>query len=130
VIVLDASAVIAVFFSSDVHHDQATALLQEHASRGFTVHPITLAETLVGAARAGRISQVHRQIRTMGVEPFTPDSDEPLLIAELRANTGLKLPDCCVLATALALSAPLITFDDKLRRGARDQAISVIEPIE
>ncbi len=66
----------------------------------------------------------------MGVDPFTPDSDEPLLIAELRATTGLTLPDCCVLATARALSAPLITFDDKLRRAAREQAIAIIEPID
>jgi predicted nucleic acid-binding protein len=130
VIVLDASAVIATFFTADPHHGRATALLESNAPGGFVLHPMTLAESLVGAARIGRINQIRRQIQNMGITVFAPDTDEPLLIAEIKANTGLKLPDCCVLATALGLSAPLITFDEKLRSAARAQSIAVVDPIE
>lgn len=129
-IVLDASVIIAVFSSQDPHHSTAVRLLEHNAGAGFRVHPMTLAETLVAAARLGRINNAYRQIRTMGIDVFTPDVDEPLLIAELRANTGLKLPDCCVLAAALNLSEPLITFDDRLRSAAREQSIVVIDGVD
>lgn len=129
-IVLDASAVIAVFSTPDPHHAKVVPLLELNAVGGFVLHPMTLAESLVGAARIGRLNQVHRLIQNMGIDVYEPDADEPLLIAEIRANTGLKLPDCCVLATALSLSAPLITFDDKLRSAARAQSIPVVDSIE
>jgi predicted nucleic acid-binding protein len=127
VIVLDSSAVIAAFYSSDAHHEMAVTLLDRHAAGGFLVHPITLAESLVGAARSGRINQARTQMRNMGIEVYSPDSEEPLLIAEIRANTGLKLPDCCVLAASLVLTAPLMTFDDKLRSSARAQSVGVVD---
>jgi predicted nucleic acid-binding protein len=130
VIVLDASAVIGVFSPADPHHELAAALLERHAPGGFSVHPVTLAECLVGAARAGRLTQLRLQIQNMGIEVFAPDRDEPLLIAEIRASTGLKLPDCCVLAASLALSAPLLTFDDNLRNSARARSIEVVDSIK
>jgi len=126
-IVLDASAVIAVFNPADPHHERASTVLEQAASGGFVVHPITLAESLVGAAKSGRVNQVRRQIHNMGISVFTPDEDEPLLIAEIRTNTGLKLPDCCVLAAALSLSSPLLTFDEKLVAAARQQSIGVVD---
>lgn len=129
-IVLDASVVIAVFYPADVHHDRAAELLERNAGGGFVVHQMTLAESLVGAATSGRLIQVRRQVQNMGIEVFEPDADEPLLVAEMRANTGLKLPDCCVLAAALSLSAPLITFDEKLRAVARAQSIVVIDSLD
>jgi predicted nucleic acid-binding protein len=129
-IVLDASAVIAVFYPADPHHERATTLLEQAASGGFMVHPMTLAESLVGAARSGRLNQFRRQLHNMGIEVFSPEEDEPLLIAELRANTGLKLPDCCVLAAALSLSSPLMTFDEKLGAAARQQSIVVVDSLD
>jgi predicted nucleic acid-binding protein len=129
-IVLDASAVIGVFYPADTHHERATTLLERAASGGFVVHPMTLAESLVGAAKSGRLSQVRRQIHNMGITVFAPEEDEPLLIAEIRANTELKLPDCCVLATALSLSASLITFDDRLSSIARSESVALFAELE
>lgn len=129
-IVLDASAVIAAFYSKDSHHDNAVELLHAHASDGFVVHPLTLAECLVGPARSGHITQVRRQIRAMGIEVYVPDAEEPSLIAEIRANTALKLPDCCVLAVALSLSAPILTFDGRLRAAALEQSIGVVDSFD
>jgi predicted nucleic acid-binding protein len=48
----------------------------------------------------------------------------PVRLALLRAETGLKLPDCCVLLAAEQSGAAVATFDDRLagavtRRGLR-----------
>ncbi|MGB3737226.1 MAG: PIN domain-containing protein [Ilumatobacter sp.] len=40
------------------------------------------------------------------------------LTAELRVETGLKMPDCLVLATARRLGARLLTLDARLARAA------------
>ncbi|MGL5859950.1 MAG: PIN domain-containing protein, partial [Phycicoccus sp.] len=55
-IVLDASVVIAHLESRDTHHERATELLLRHADHEFLVSPVTLAETLVGPARDGRLA--------------------------------------------------------------------------
>lgn len=99
--------------------------METNARRSFTVHPFTLAECLVGSAKVGRLNQLRRQIQNMGITLYQPDVDEPLLLAEIHAFTGLKLPDCCVLSTALELSAPVMTFDDKLASAARARSIDV-----
>ena len=125
--VIDASAAIGAFYPADPHHGRVVALLERHASGGFAVHPMTLAECLVGATRVGHLAQVSVQIRNMGIEATSPDPDEPQLIAEIRSNTRLKLPDRCVLSAALSLSAPLMTFDEKLRDSARAQSVDLVE---
>ena len=124
-IILDASPVIALFNIADAHHDAAAALLVEHASGGFGMHPLTLAEILVGGARVGRANQMMAELRAMGVTTVTLPDDEPLLLAELRATTRLKLPDCCALATALRETAPLATFDSTLAAVATSLGIRV-----
>jgi predicted nucleic acid-binding protein len=126
VIVLDASPVIALFNSADAHHEAAASLLAEHAAGGFGMHPLTLAEVLVGGARVGRANQMMAELRAMGVSQLTPPDDEPLLLAELRSTTNLKLPDCCVLATALRQTASLVTFDAGLADVAASLGLRVI----
>jgi predicted nucleic acid-binding protein len=117
-IVLDASVVIAFLDASDSHHQQASELIGDHAVGGFRMHQLTLAEVLVGASRAGRANQLHDDLAAIGVQAHGPMPQEPLLLAELRATTGLKMPDCCVLAVARHESAPLATFDQQLTRTA------------
>ncbi len=65
------------------------------------MHPVNLAEVLVGGAKHGRLVEVEQKIRALGVSSAIPDLDEPGLIAELRIGTKLKLPDCYVLSLAL-----------------------------
>jgi predicted nucleic acid-binding protein len=127
VIVLDASVLIALFSESDSHHERSARFFRRHAAGGFALHSMTLAEILVGGARAGRLAGLQRDIRAIGAEAIVPDAGEPLLLAEIRATTGLKLPDCCVLSAALLLAAPLVTFDDRLARAAASQGVGVVE---
>jgi len=48
-------------------------------------------------------------------------------LANLRASSGLKLPDCCALDTALttATASTLATFGDALAKAARQHYITV-----
>jgi predicted nucleic acid-binding protein len=117
-IVLDASVIIALLDPNDRHHLRATDLFAEHAVEGFQMHQLTLAEVLVGAVRAGRGTQRFNDLRSLGVIAHESDANEPLILAELRATTGLRMPDCCVLAVAQQTGLPLATFDAQLTRVA------------
>jgi predicted nucleic acid-binding protein len=125
-IVLDASVLIAHLRSTDAHHPIARAMLLEHAEEGFAVHRLTLAEVLVGAARKGRERELLEQLVTAGIEVTHPAPDEALELARLRAASGLKLPDCCVLSSALAERHGLATFDRALAAAARERGIRVL----
>lgn len=123
-IVVDASIVIALGQRADPHHESAYALLD--SDERFLIHPVTLAETLVGAARKGVAEQVRTTLtRDLGIEVYRPGDDEPLRVAHLRANTGLKLPDCYVLSTAREATADLATFDLRLARAAADVGVRI-----
>lgn len=118
-IVLDASVVIAYLNTADPHHPKAVELLAENVAGGFGIHPLTLAEVLVGGVRVGRANQLLADLQSIGVSALDLQTNEALILAELRATSGLKMPDCCVLATALRDASPLATFDEQLARVAQ-----------
>ena len=113
VIVLDASLLIAHLDGGDLHHDRATAVLLSAAtdSEELAASPITLAEVLVGPARAGRLDQALAALRQLGVVSVDLPPDAPAQLAGLRIATGLKLPGCCVLLAAMQTGASVATFD-------------------
>ena len=117
-IVLDASVVIGHLDATDAHHQAATALLLTAGTEDLVVHPLTLAESLVSAAQAGRLTEVVADLRRLRIRQSEMDADQPLRLATLRAETRLKLPDCVVLDTAQRGRAVLATFDDSLRAAA------------
>lgn len=122
-IVLDASVMIAHMLHGNAHADAAFEILETEEE--LFIHPLTVAESFVGPARRGRISDAERAIRTLGIEQIVPPPSEPAVLAQLRALTSLKLPDCCVLATAESLGAALATFDRHLADVARARGIVV-----
>ncbi len=125
-IVLDASVVIAFLDPNDHHHQRAAELLEDHAVHGFRMHQLTLAEVLVGAVRTGRGSQLLDNLTTIGVAAHQASASEPLILAELRATTGLRMPDCCVLAVAQLEGLPLATFDQQLTRAAESIGVGTL----
>jgi predicted nucleic acid-binding protein len=127
VIVLDASVLIAHLDVSDAHHDRAFALLQGLADERFAASALTVAELLVGPARAGGSERAGAALRALGVETVPIGDAAPAALAGLRAATGLKLPDCCVLLAAEEVGGGLATFDDRLAAAARDRAVPVHE---
>jgi predicted nucleic acid-binding protein len=127
VIVLDASVLIAHFDATDGHHDRATALLLAAAGEALAASPLTLAEVLVGPARSGRLDQAVAALHDLDVASVRLDEDAPTRLAVLRAETNLKLPDCCVLLAARQLHGAVATFDDGLTTAARERGLAVKE---
>lgn len=119
-IVLDASVLIAHLDSTDGHHAAARRLLEESDGTPLAASAITLAETLVSPARHGRLKDAESALRRLGVEELTIGGDAAARLATLRAGTGLKMPDCCVLLAALDREATLASFDSSLLASARE----------
>lgn len=118
-IVLDASVLIAHLDERDTQHERAVERLLAAAGEPFACSPITRAEVLVGPARAKRTDVAATALATLGVDDVAPGSDAPTRLAILRADTGLKLPDCCVLLAAQdAAASQVVTFDERLAREA------------
>jgi predicted nucleic acid-binding protein len=124
-IVLDAGVVIAHMSPRDEHHRAATDLLLDLTGDDLVIHPQNLAEVLVGGARVGRAEEMLRDIEAVGVRATAPLEGEPLHLAVLRAERGLKLPDCCAIHTAVSHAADLATFDQGLRSVARSLGVAV-----
>ncbi len=124
-IVLDASVLIAHLDPADTHHQAATALLLTGTPGQLLVHTLTLAEVLVGGVRIGQGAVMRDDLYAAGIGLAPHDHAEPLRLAELRATSGLKLPDCCVLDVATHQQATLATFDDALASAARRRRVTV-----
>lgn len=126
-IVLDASVAISHFAAHDTHHEAATAFLASHLDDEFAMHTITLTEVLVGPIRARREAFAEQQLAQLGIAEWRPPAGGAARLARLRVETGLKLPDCCVLDAAMSLGAPLVTFDVALQQAARRVGLGAIE---
>lgn len=125
-IVLDASVLIAHLDALDAHHRRAGALLAASGADPLGASVVTMAEVLVGPARAGRVEQGTSALHALGVAPLPLDAVRaPSNLAVLRAQTGLKLPDCCVLLAALDTEGEIATFDERLARAAVSSGLAV-----
>jgi predicted nucleic acid-binding protein len=118
VIVLDANVLIAHLDRHDAHHAAATERLLDLADRQFGASSITLAEVLVAPARTRSLPAAQAALRTLEVSELSLPPSASERLAVLRVETGLKLPDCCVLLAAEAVAGTVLTFDDRLAREA------------
>jgi len=125
VIVLDASVLIAHLDAHDAHHDRAQAALAASGSEELGASSITLAECLVGPARAGRLDRALTALRELGVGELPLAADSATALAQLRAQTSLRLPDCCIVECARRTRASLLTFDDRLAKRAADVGVKL-----
>jgi predicted nucleic acid-binding protein len=128
VIVLDASVLVGFFERGDVHHDAAAELLNMHAGEPWAASTITVAELLVGPARAGemKLAAASSALEALGIDELPVPHDSGAELARLRATSGLKLPDCCVLQAAHHAAAKVATFDDRLAGAARARGLEVL----
>lgn len=124
-ITLDASVVIAHLRSRDPRQAVATDHLREHADHPMLIYPLNLAEVLVGGVNAGRGQELLDDLHAIGLRVAAPQIGEPLRRATLRIETGLKLPDCCALLTALAHESTLATFVERLAKAAGARHVNV-----
>ncbi len=118
-IVVDASVLIAHLDEHDALHTRAGEALLVAADRRLGASPITLAEVLVGPARRDRLDVARAVVAELEVQEIPLGEDAPVRLAALRAGSGLKMPDCCVLLAAQdAAAEAVLTFDDALARAA------------
>ena len=124
-IVLDASVLIAHLDDTDALHLRATQLLVDAADEPLLISPITLAECYVGATRRDALDQARSAVTRLevGVVPLADGAPERL--SALRVQSGLRMPDCCVLLAAETSAATRATFDERLERAATSAGIAV-----
>lgn len=127
-IALDAGVLIALFDANDAHHAAAEALFAANPTEPMTIGPINQAEVLVRAARENRDQKMLADLRALGVETTALPDDAGLRLARLRAHTGARMPDCCVLLTAEQTSARVATFDRRLVDAATSLGLGLAAP--
>lgn len=124
-IVLDSSVLIAHLDERDAQHTRARGWLLDLAGEALGASPLTLAEVLVSPARAGHLDRAATALSLLGVTSVPLDEGAPARLALLRAGTGLKLPDCCVLLAAEQTGGSVATFDEKLASAATERGVAV-----
>jgi predicted nucleic acid-binding protein len=125
VIILDASVLIGHLDGRDRHHERARELLTENAGAPFGASSISLAETLVGPARSGKLEVARGALALLAIKELALGADASARLAVIRAETGLKLPDCCVLLAATDHNGAVASFDSDLAQNARDLGLAV-----
>ena len=126
-IVLDASVLIAHLDATDSHHERADRLLAASGNEELAASVVTMAEVLVGPSRTGTVDRALAALEQLAVTPVPIERATPVRLALLRAETGLKLPDCCVLLAAEESGAAVATFDDRLAGAASSRGIRLFE---
>ena len=127
-ITLDAGVLIALFNAKDAHHEAAMKLLYAATRRDdlLYMNPLSQAEVLAKAAQQGGEKIYYEKIVSIGVVTLAAPTDTGVWLAQLRARTGLKLPDCAVILTAQQSGSKIATFDHRLAREARALGITVL----
>jgi len=124
VIVLDASVLIAHLDERDAHHERATRLLADTGVEPLGASTITLAETLVAPTRAGRLDDILAALDRLGVTELPTGLKASTRLAQLRAESKCKLPDCCVLLAAQEHNGAIVSFDSALIDAAHSLGLS------
>lgn len=90
------------------------------------VHPVTMAEVLVGPVSIGERDVALSTSRALDITKWGTSSGEPLRLARLRVSSRLKLPDCGMLSAAIATRSRIATFDGRLASAARELGVQVV----
>ena len=125
-IVLDASVLFAHLDAADSHHERADRLLAASGSEELGASVVTLAEVLVGPARKGVVERALAALEQLAVSAVPIARETAVRLALVRAETGLKLPDCCVLLAAEESGAAVATFDDRLAGAATSRGLPLV----
>jgi len=127
-VVLDASALIALHDSEDRHHTWARRMFLDTIDATLAMSVLTYAEVLVHPTSAGKVTEFERNIAGLGIEIVTVAADDGPALAHRRASTSLKMPDVIVLHLAAGLGASLATTDRELAGEAALLGLTVLEP--
>ena len=127
-IVFDASTLIALSSSVDVHHKWARDVFNETLDRQILVSAVTYAEVLVYPERAGKTAEFEKSIQGLELKIIGITSEDAAALASIRAEFKLLMPDAIVLHTAKKFDSALATSDAKLAGAARKLKLEVFQP--
>jgi len=107
VAVFDADVLIAYLRRDDANHNEAVARMRKALEPGTRplLAAVNYSEVLIGPLRRGEsdgAATVDAMLGDLGIEIVPVDRALGKQAAEVRAQTGLKLPEAFALATALA----------------------------
>ncbi len=128
---LDADVLIGALDRSDPHHRQARKLFTRwrDAQEALLISVVNLTEVLIApAGEPGALSAAREAIAALGISVHHPSEAIGVEAARLRHRHPLSLPDAYCLATAKHTDAPVITFDQTLRRAAGREQITAVYP--
>lgn len=118
-IILDANVLIGFLDATDPHHAATLDLLERHFAEGFGSNVLTVAEALVHPTRAGRQDAAQASLAKIGVEVIGLESGDAVLLAGIRNDHRLRMPDAVALHTAIRSGSALATFDESLSAAAQ-----------
>ena len=81
---------------------------------------------LVKPARERRLDAAREALADLEVKELPFPVDAAVKLARLRASTGLKVPDCCVLLVAEGIQARVASVDDRLKTAATSRNLVVL----
>jgi predicted nucleic acid-binding protein len=128
IIVLDASALIAIQVGADAHHAWAVDFWHSTLEYDLAISAVTYAEVLVQPARRDAIEDYLSKTRGLNLSVLALTSEDAAQLAQVRAETKLLMPDAIVLQAAEKIGAALATADSKLAAKAKDRGITVFSP--
>ena len=128
VVVLDASALIALVSSRDPHHKWALEMFSDTASFDLQMTALSQAEALVHPARNGKLDKFLKTFSALELVVTSFDSSDASKLATLRATTTLKMPDACVLHQAMKVKGYIATTDNQLAQVAKSKGVGVFSP--
>lgn len=129
-LILDASVLIALLDRADPHYARAVEEVQafDHDGDNLVAPASAYSEALVAFARVSRVDDAREAIAAMGIEVAPLDAGTAEQAAALRArHDRLRLPDAMVLATSQQLGGRMLSYDQRLRRHAADEAVEADE---
>jgi predicted nucleic acid-binding protein len=127
-VILDSSALIALYSNHDKHHDWAMKMFMETIEFQLAMPVLTYAEALIHPLRSGKKKEFQAGIRGLGIEISSIPHESVDQIAELRASTKLRMPDVVVLSEAMNTSSAIATTDQLLAKTASSFSLPVYSP--
>lgn len=128
-VVVDAGALIALLDENDKHHRWAFGMFQATLGRGLAMPALTYAEVLVHPTRAGQADTFENNIAGLGLDIRPIVDSDARGLADIRAESSLKMPDAIVLQLALEERATLATTDKPLAKEAESRGLKVLRPV-
>jgi predicted nucleic acid-binding protein len=128
IVVLDASALIALFSDTDPYHEWALRMFADTMGWDLQMTALNLAEAMVHPFRSERLDQFTKAISGLGIEVTSVDSSDSPRLAQIRADTNLRMPEALVLNQAMKVGGAITTTDNELARIAASLSVGVFKP--